>query len=138
MDFIFSFIELAAGRKSGLKPEKSVLDRCIQLIYQKYLQEPIPENLPILEDLYARLLEMSEPDAKYGNGAGNLCQRFLQGLQPPNQCRHPEPPDCFDIRELGKQLKKLGMLVIQDQVWNRVTRNRAARKTTWFIRMSFT
>src|SRR5690606_38794952 len=66
MDFIFSFIELAAGRKSGLTPEeKSVLDRCIQLIYQKYLQEPIPENLPILEDLYARLLEMSEPDAKY-------------------------------------------------------------------------
>jgi hypothetical protein len=58
MDFIFSFIELAAGRKSGRKPEeKSVLDRCIQLIYQKYLQEPIPENLPILEDLYARPVE---------------------------------------------------------------------------------
>ena len=32
---------------------------------------------------------------------------------------------CYDIRELGKQLKKLGMLIVQDQVWNRVTINRA-------------
>ena len=37
---------------------------------------------------------------------------------------------CFDIKELGKQLKKIGMIVIQDQVWNRVTRNRSARKNT--------
>ena len=37
---------------------------------------------------------------------------------------------CYDIKELGKQLKQLGMLVVQDQVWNRVTRNREAGKTT--------
>jgi hypothetical protein len=34
---------------------------------------------------------------------------------------------CFDIKQLGKQLKKLGMLIVQDQVWNRVTVNRAAK-----------
>ena len=39
---------------------------------------------------------------------------------------------CFDIKELGKQLKKLGMLILQDAVWNRVTINRAAKRTTWF------
>ena len=37
---------------------------------------------------------------------------------------------CFDIKELGKQLKKIGMLIIQDQVWNRVTINREAHKST--------
>ena len=37
---------------------------------------------------------------------------------------------CYDIKELGKQLKKIGMLVVQDQVWNRVTINRAAHKST--------
>ena len=37
---------------------------------------------------------------------------------------------CYDIKELGKQLKQLGMLVVQDQVWNRVTRNREAGRTT--------
>jgi type IV secretory pathway VirB4 component len=39
---------------------------------------------------------------------------------------------CYEIKELGKQLKKIGMLILQDQVWNRVTANRAAKKTTWF------
>ena len=33
--------------------------------------------------------------------------------------------DSYDIKQLGKQLKKLGMLIVQDQVWNRVTINRA-------------
>jgi type IV secretory pathway VirB4 component len=37
---------------------------------------------------------------------------------------------CFDIKELGKQLKTLGMLVVQDQIWNRVTQNRAVKKAT--------
>ena len=39
---------------------------------------------------------------------------------------------CYDIKELGKSLKKLGMLILQDAVWNRVIINRAAKKTTWF------
>ena len=30
---------------------------------------------------------------------------------------------CYDIKELGKQLKKIVMLLVQDQVWNRVTIN---------------
>ncbi len=37
---------------------------------------------------------------------------------------------CFDIKDLGKQLKKLGMLIVQDQVWNRVTVNRSAHRST--------
>jgi type IV secretory pathway VirB4 component len=37
---------------------------------------------------------------------------------------------CFDIKELGTQLKKLGMLTVQDQVWGRVTANRASGKST--------
>ncbi len=37
---------------------------------------------------------------------------------------------CFDIKELGTQLRKLGMLIVQDQVWNRVTINRSEGKAT--------
>ena len=44
---------------------------------------------------------------------------------------------CYDIKELGKQLKKLGMLILQDQVWGRVTANRAQKKTTWFYQDEF-
>ena len=44
---------------------------------------------------------------------------------------------CYDIRELGKQLKKLGMLIVQDQVWNRVTINRAQHKATRYYMDEF-
>jgi len=44
---------------------------------------------------------------------------------------------CFDIKSLEKQLKKLGMLVIQDQVWGRVTANRAEKKTTRYLMDEF-
>lgn len=44
---------------------------------------------------------------------------------------------CFDIKELGKQLKKIGMLVVQDQVWNRVTINRAEHKATRYYMDEF-
>ena len=40
---------------------------------------------------------------------------------------------CFDIKELGKQLKKIGMLIVQDQVWNRVTINRGIKSTRYYI-----
>ena len=45
---------------------------------------------------------------------------------------------CYDIKELGKQLKKIGMLIIQDQVWNRVTINRASKKQQDILLMNFT
>ena len=110
MDFIFSFMELAAGRKSGLKPEeKSILDRCVQLIYQPYLQDPRPGNLPILEDLYARLLEIDEPNARY---LATVLEIYVTGSYKVFNHHTNVNTDnrliCFDIRELGKQLKKAG------------------------------
>ncbi len=139
MDFVFSFCELAANRNSGLKPEeKSVLDRGVQIIYRPYMENPVPDNLPILEDLYNVLLEMEEPDARY---LATVLEIYVTGSYKVFNHRTNVNLNnrliCFDIRELGKQLKKLGMLVIQDQVWNRVTKNRAEKKTTWFYQDEF-
>lgn len=44
---------------------------------------------------------------------------------------------CYDIKELGNQLKKIGMLVVQDQVWGRVTQNRNAGKSTRYYSLLF-
>ena len=44
---------------------------------------------------------------------------------------------CFDIKDLGKQLKKLGMLIVQDQIWGRVTANRIQGKATWYFADEF-
>ena len=129
---ILSFCELAAGGRNGLEPvEKTVIDRAVRTVYRPYLADPKPENVPILEDLYNEILRQPEPEAKRIAAALEL---YVHGSL--NVFNHRTNVDinnrlvCFDIKELGKQLKNLGMLVIQDQVWNRVTVNRSEGKST--------
>jgi type IV secretory pathway VirB4 component len=131
-DFILSLCELIVGGKEGLKPvEKTVIDRCIHQIYQRYFLDPVPENMPLLEDLYNSLLKQDEPEAK---NVATALEIYVTGSL--NVFNHRTNVDitnrlvCYDIKDLGKQLKKLGMLIVQDQVWNRVTNNRSESKAT--------
>ena len=131
-DFILSLCELIVGSKTGLEPvEKTIIDRCVRLTYMNYLQNPTPENMPIMEDLYNCILKQDEPEAKR---IATALEIYVTGSL--NVFNHRTNVDinnrmvCFDIKELGKQLKKIGMLVVQDQVWNRVTINRAEHKST--------
>lgn len=131
-DFILSLCELIIGGKSGLEPvEKTIIDRCVRLVYQDYFQDPKPENMPILEDLYNLLRAQIEPEAQrlataieiYVTGSLNLFNNQTN-VDVNNRLV------CYDIKELGKQLKKIGMLIVQDQVWNRVTINREEKRNT--------
>ena len=131
-DFILSLCELIVGGKDGLQPvEKTVIDRCVRLVYRDYLADPKPENMPILEDLYNALLKQDEKEAHY---IATALEIYVTGSL--NVFNHRTNVDIhsrivsYDIKELGKQLKKIGMLIVQDQVWNRVTVNREARKST--------
>ena len=131
-DFILSLCELIVGGKEGLQPvQKTIIDRCVRLVYQDYLNDPRPENMPILEDLYNLLRAQEEKEAQY---IATALEIYVTGSL--NVFNHRTNVDinnrivCYDIKELGKQLKKIGMLVVQDQVWNRVTINRAAHKST--------
>ena len=131
-DFILSFCELAAGGRNGLEPvEKTVIDRAVRVVYRPYLADPKPENVPVLGDLYDEIKRQPEPEAQRIAAALEL---YVHGSL--NVFNHRTNVDinnrlvCFDIKELGKQLKNLGMLVIQDQVWNRVTVNRSEGKST--------
>ena len=134
-DFVLSFCELIMGSKTGLEAiEKTVIDRAVQMIYQPYFAEPRPENMPILSDLMAALTAQHIPEADrvaqaldlYVNGSLNffnhrttvdICNRLV----------------CFDIKGLGKNLKKPGMLIVQDAVWNTVTVNRSIGRATWYF-----
>ena len=131
-DFILSLCELIMGSRNGIEAEeKSVIDRCLPLVYQKYFENPVPENMPILGDLYDCLRSQKESQAQriataleiYVNGS-------LKVFNHQTNVKLDNRIVCYDIKELGKQLKKLGMLIIQDQVWNRVTINRTAHKAT--------
>jgi type IV secretory pathway VirB4 component len=132
VDFILSLCELIMGAKDGLQPtEKTVIDRCVRQVYRKYLEDPTPENIPILEDLYNLLLKQDEPEAKY---VATALEIYVTGsLNVFNHRTNVELRNrlvCFDIKDLGKQLKKIGMLIIEDQVWCRVSENREAGKST--------
>ena len=131
-DFILSLCELIVGGKDGLMPvEKTIIDRCVRMVYRNYLNDPRPENMPILEDLYNELRSQEEKEAQY---IATALEIYVSGSL--NVFNHRTNINIenrivsFDIKELGKQLKKIGMLIVQDAVWNRVTINREAHKST--------
>ena len=138
-DFILSLCELIVGGRDGLQPiEKTLIDRAVHIIYQPYLNDPRPENIPILEDLYNALRAQEEKEAQR---LAMALEIYVTGSL--NVFNHRTNVDvnnrlvCYDIKELGKQLKKLGMLIVQDQVWGRVTANRAEGKSTRYYMDEF-
>lgn len=138
-DFILSLCELIVGGKEGLTPvEKSIIDRCVTLVYAEYLANPDPAKMPILGDLYDALGRQEEKEAKHIRSALEI---YVTGsLNVFNHRTNVELANrlvCYDIKELGKQLKKLGMLIVQDQVWNRVTINRAEKRSTRYYMDEF-
>lgn len=130
-NFIMSMLELVVGGSGLSAAEKSVIDRCLPKIYEKYFENPIPENMPILGDLYDMLKNQEEG---VGKKLATEMEIYVKGSL--NVFNHHSNVDldkkllCFDIKELGTQLKKIGMLVIQDQVWNKVSKNRVEGKST--------
>ncbi len=138
-DFLLSLCELVIGGKEGLAPvEKTVIDRAVRNVYRPFLADPDPAKMPILGDLYDELLRQPEPEAARVAAAFEL---YVSGsLNVFNHRTNVELSNrlvCFDIKQLGKQLKKLGMLIVQDQVWNRVTVNRAEKKATRYYMDEF-
>jgi type IV secretory pathway VirB4 component len=89
--------------------------------------------MPVLEDLYNLMRSQAEPEAQ---NIATALEIYVTGSL--NVFNHRTNVDvdnrlvCYDIKELGKGLKKIAMLILQDAVWNRVTQNRAAKRTTWF------
>ncbi len=131
-DFILSLMELIVGGKAGLEPvEKTVVDRCVHMVYREYLQDPRPEKMPVLGDLHALLCQQPEPEAQrlataleiYVSGSLNVFNHRTN-------VKINSRIVCYVIKKLGKQLKKFGMQVVQDQVWGRVSENREVHKST--------
>ena len=138
-DFILSLCELIVGGKEGLQPvEKTIIDRCVRLVYREYLNDPVPEKMPVLGDLYDELRRQEEKEAQY---IATALEIYVTGSL--NVFNHRTNINIdnrvvsFDIKELGKQLKKIGMLIVQDAVWNRVTVNRDAKKSTRYYADEF-
>lgn len=131
-DFVLSLCELILGGKRGLDPlEISIIDRCIRNVYEKFLANPLPENQPILEDLYNELCRYPHEAAQ--EMAMSL-EMYVTGSY--KLFNHRSNVDLknrfivYDIKNLKGKLREIGMLVVQSQIWSRVAQNRALGKTT--------
>ena len=132
-DFIMSFCELIlSASQGGLKPiEKSVIDRCIPKVYREYLKDPRPERMPVLGDLYQCLRSQEEGQAlELATALELYVSGSLSYLNHQTNVNINNRVVCYDISALGQNLKKPGMLTVQNNIWQRTTVNRYAGKTT--------
>lgn len=131
-DFITSLCEIIVGGRYGITAEeRSVIDMCVGEVYKPFLaNNPSADNMPVLSDLYDALKAKGEVALRVANSL----EMFVNGSQ--NLFNHRTNIDmsnriiCFDIKDLGNQLKKLAMLILQETVWNRVSSNRVEHKKT--------
>lgn len=131
-DFILSFFECLVGKQGLTAKERGIIDRCLTITYAEYMQDFDPEKIPTLIDFYEVLKSQPEKEAK---GLALSFELYIKGNL--NVFAHKTNVNttnrvvCYDIKDLGKQLKTLGMLIVLDYVWNRITENRAKGKRTW-------
>lgn len=132
-DFVLSLCEVIVGGRDGLTPkEKSIIDRCLKITYREYMQDFDPDKIPTLKDFYEILIRQKEPEAE--NLATSLELYITGNLSVFANKTNIDINNrlvCFDIKDLGKQLKTMGMLIVLDAVWNRITVNRNKGKRTW-------
>ena len=131
-DFILSFFECLVGKQGLTAKERGIIDRCLTITYAEYMQDFNAEKIPTLIDFYEVLKSQPEKEAK---GLALSFELYIKGNL--NVFAHKTNVNttnrvvCYDIKDLGKQLKTLGMLIVLDYVWNRITENRAKGKRTW-------
>jgi len=138
-DFIISMLEVMIGSKHGiLASERTILDRCVKQVYTPWQRNPVPKNIPTLQDLWKLIRETEGEDAKEIALAMEL---YVTGSMNLFNCRTNVDINnrfvCYDVKSLTSNLKPLGMLIVQDAVWSRVTINRSQQKKTWYFMDEF-
>ena len=133
-EFILSLCEqLIGGAYLGAK-QKSLIDRCTASVYKDYIQRGYTGNVPTLQDFREELLKQNEPEAKeialaielFTNGSLNTFAK-------PTNVDVDSRLICYDILDLGKQLQSIGMLVVLDNILNRIAANRAKGRQTFIF-----
>lgn len=132
-DFILSLCEIIVGGREGLNPkEKSIIDRCLKLTYKEYLQEFDSDKIPTLKDFYEVLRTQKELEAENLATALELYTTGnLSVFANKTNIDVNNRLICYDIKDLGKQLRTMGMLIVLDAIWNRITYNRDKGRRTW-------
>ncbi len=133
-EFVLSLCELLIGNKAMGAKEKSIIDRCTASVYRRYISHGYKGNVPTLKDFHKELLAQQEPEAL---DIALAIELFISGsLNTFAQWTNVNVDDrivCYDILDLGKQLLPIGMLVVLDNIFNRITKNRMEGKNTFIF-----
>ena len=133
-EFILSLCEQLIGANNLGPMQKSIIDRCTASVYRDYQQRGYTGKVPTLKDFRAELLKQSEPEAKEIALAIELfTDGSLNTFAKETNVDVDNRLICYDILDLGKQLLPIGMLVVLDNILNRITANRAKGKHTFIF-----
>ena len=133
-EFILSLCEQLIGANNLGPMQKSIIDRCTASVYRDYQQRGYTGKVPTLKDFRAELLKQSEPEAKEIALAIELfTDGSLNTFAKETNVDVDNRLICYDILDLGKQLLPIGMLVVLDNILNRITANRAKGKSTYIF-----
>ncbi|MBQ6425438.1 MAG: DUF87 domain-containing protein [Clostridia bacterium] len=131
-EFVLSLCEQLIGSGKISAKEKSLIDRCTSLVYRPYLMSGFRGAPPTLKDFHAQLLNQPEPEAQEVALAIELFTNgSLDTFAKPTNVNTQSSLLCYDIRDLGKQLKTVGMLVVLDSIYNRIILNRKKGRPTY-------
>jgi type IV secretory pathway VirB4 component len=131
-EFILSFCEQIL---KGLTPnQEAIIDRCTTEVYKYYEQGNFQGTPPTLNDFREVLLKQEEKEAKeIALGLELFTKGSLNTFAKQTNVETNNRIICYDIKDLGKQLLPIGMLVILDSFLNRITRNRKSGKRTYIF-----
>lgn len=135
VSFIQSLVRMMASSVNDA--QANVLDAAAAYAYNRYLDDPRPENLPTLQDIYDFLMSEQGSDMRDARDLAKLIRRYVTGTL--SLFNHPTNVDlqsnlvCFDLHELSSELKPLALLIILDHIWVRVSANRRAGRRTWLV-----
>ncbi len=132
-DFLLSLCELVLGGKEGLQPiERTVIDRCVRLVYREMALGLEPEKTPLLQDLYEELLKQPEPEAQRVATALELyCTGSLNLFNHPTNVRTDNRVVCIVLKGMGENLRKIAMHITDEFVTQAVEDNFREGVATW-------
>ena len=132
-DFLLSLCELIVGGKEGLQPiEKTVIDRCVRLVYRELALGIGSGDMPLLQDLYEELLRQPEPEAKRVATALELyCTGSLNLFNHHTNVQTDARVVCIVLKGMGENLRKIAMHITNEFVTSAVNTNHAQGLATW-------
>ena len=131
-EFILSLFEQLDRNHNLSVIEKGIIDNCVRNVYEAYEQGGELPTLIVLQN------ELRKHKDKEAEGLAKALELFTNGsldvFAHPTNVNTQSRIVVYDIRDLGSQLKPMGLLVITDAMINRVAENwKKGKRTHIFI-----